>query len=165
LGRVGRSLSRLSGERTDHKKRGGPPDTGLLRDARVHPVPLGVPQSCLSLNVPAEGEAHVLLSCSVKSACQRAAVPDTLFHHQRRTAVTNMIRAGVPEKDVMAVSGHLGPSVLRRYMIVKQQDVSGSGPAWPRSSMTSRRRSREIVGWRIRRNCSRRFGNSLQLKV
>jgi integrase len=58
-----------------------------------------------------------------KAACERVGVPDVLFHDQRRTAVTNMIRSGVAEKDAMAVSGHLDGSMLDRYMIVKEQDV------------------------------------------
>jgi integrase len=62
-----------------------------------------------------------------ESACVRVGVPDLLFHDQRRTAVTNMIRAGVPEKDAMAVSGHLDRSMLARYTIVKEQDVKRAG--------------------------------------
>ncbi len=46
-----------------------------------------------------------------------------LFHDQRRTAVTNMIREGVPDHEAMAVSGHLDPSMLRRYAITKERDV------------------------------------------
>jgi hypothetical protein len=34
-----------------------------------------------------------------------------------------MIREGVPEKQALAVSGHLDPSMLRRYSIIKEQDV------------------------------------------
>lgn len=54
---------------------------------------------------------------------RRLGLPELLFHDQRRTAVTNMIREGVPEKQALAVSGHLDPSMLRRYSIVKEQDV------------------------------------------
>ena len=58
-----------------------------------------------------------------QASCKRVGVPDVLFHDQRRTAVTNMIRNGVPEKDAMAVSGHRDRSMLDRYTIVKEQDV------------------------------------------
>ena len=62
-----------------------------------------------------------------KASCKRVGLPDLLFHDQRRTAVTNMIRENVAEKDAMAVSGHLDRSMLDRYMIVKEQDVKRVG--------------------------------------
>lgn len=58
-----------------------------------------------------------------KAACEAAGVAGRIPYDLRRTAIRDMVRAGVSQNVAMQISGHKTASVFRRYDIVDVDDL------------------------------------------
>jgi integrase len=58
-----------------------------------------------------------------KNACRASGCPGRIPHDLRRTAVRNLVRAGISQTVAMRMTGHKTDSVFRRYDIVSDGDL------------------------------------------
>ena len=56
-----------------------------------------------------------------------AGVPTRFLHDCRRTAARNLIRASVPERVAMLLTGHKSRAIFDRYNIIHEQELLEAG--------------------------------------
>ncbi len=68
-------------------------------------------------------KAITSLNKAWKAACRAAGCPGRIPHDMRRSAVRNLVRAGISERVAMMLTGHKTRSVFERYNIVSGGDL------------------------------------------
>ena len=89
--------------------------------------------------------------------CAKPRKVPILLHLFRRSAIRNMIRAGVPEKTAMRISGHVTRAAFDRYDIGSDADLADAA-----ERIENRRIGRKLV---TGRSTTRAVCNSLIFHV
>jgi hypothetical protein len=82
------------------------------------------------------GEGMKGFGKSWKKACKGAGCPGMIRQVFRRTAVRNLVRAGVPERVAIQMTGHKTSSILERYDIVSEGDLVEAARKLDKSTAT-----------------------------
>ena len=53
-------------------------------------------------------------------------MPGRLLHHLRRTAITNLVGAGVSEGVAIVMCGHKTRAIFDRYNVTSEKDIRGA---------------------------------------
>lgn len=73
-----------------------------------------------------EGSLHPNFRQAWEAALKAAGLEGRWLHDLRRSAATNLARAGVPEQVAMRITGHKSMGMYRRYNIVDEDSVAAA---------------------------------------
>ena len=125
----GDTMIRLRPDQAKNKQGRSVPVTGKLvdvikrrREARTFEAN-GITQMSHLVFYRGAGNAVLEFRKSWKAACTKAGRPGLLVHDLRRSAVTAMINAKVPQLIAMQISGHKTPSMFKRYTIAVEDEM------------------------------------------